>query len=87
MQLSILEASRRLPQLIRAARAGEEVVAENGEPVARLVPASRPAVDDAETGRAATVLAWLKQNPLPKDACRSAEEIDAAIAAERNAWD
>jgi prevent-host-death family protein len=80
MQLTVLEASRSLPQLIRAALAREEVeVAENGEPVARLVPASRRAVDDAEVGRPPTILAWLRQNPLPKEACRSAEEIDVAI--------
>ncbi len=88
MRFSVTDASRCLTQLIRSAQAGEEVViVEDGEPIARLVPASRPVTDGTEVGRASTILAWLAQHPLPNASCRSAEEIDAAIEAERNAWE
>jgi prevent-host-death family protein len=39
MRLNILEAKNRLSELVRAARAGTEVViAKNGQPMVRLVP-------------------------------------------------
>lgn len=39
MRLNILEAKNRLSELVRAARAGNEVViAKNGRPMVRLVP-------------------------------------------------
>jgi prevent-host-death family protein len=88
MRVNILEAKNQLSRLIKRARAGEEVVIANrGEPVARLVPA-RPAAEvpaDACSGRA--ILDWLERHPLPDYARRSAEEIDAAIEAEREAWE
>ena len=144
MQVNILEARNRLSQLIKAARAGEEVVIANrGEPVARLVPAiitgaaavtagasvkavasagtvsldaREPAVKPyhAPVERATALptiapptiapltttppgitppsipggpLKWLRENPLPAYARRSAAEIDAGIEAERNSWD
>lgn len=40
-----------------------------------------------EHGNAAAILKFLKDNPLPPECRRSAEEIDAGIEAERNAWD
>lgn len=40
-----------------------------------------------EAGRARTILEWLAHNPVPPESRRSAEELDAAIAAERAAWD
>lgn len=48
-----------------------------------------PANDSAarERGNAAAILKFLKDNPLPLECRRSAEEIDAGIEAERNAWD
>jgi prevent-host-death family protein len=87
VQVNILEAKNRLSQLIRSVQAGEEVVIANrGEPVARLVPArGTPAA--ADTGNARTVLRWLENHPLPPYARRSSEEIDIAIAAERRSWD
>ena len=86
MQFNVLEAGRRLPQLIRAARAGEDVViAENGEPVARLVTASHPPASAGEAGLGSTILAWLEQHPLAEKHRRSPEEIDAAIEVERAA--
>ncbi len=87
MQVNILEAKNRLSQLIKSAQAGEEVVIANrGEPVARLVPAEPPA-GAADTGHARTILDWLKDHPLPPYARRSAREIDAAIKEERASWD
>ncbi|HSI58819.1 MAG TPA: type II toxin-antitoxin system prevent-host-death family antitoxin [Ideonella sp.] len=84
MQVNILDAKNRLSQLIKSVQAGDEVVIANrGLPVARLVPARAPA-PPASSG---TFLQWLQDNPLPSHAQRSAEEIDAAIGAERNAWD
>lgn len=87
MQINILQAKNRLSQLIKAAQAGEEVVIANrGEPVVRLVLAG-PSVARANAGSARAILDWLKTHPLPAYARRSAEEIDAAIAAERSSWD
>ena len=88
MLVNILEAKNRLSQLIKAARAGEEVVIANrGEPVVRLVPAGAAPTVNAESGSARTILDWLKDHPLPIYARRSAEEIDAAIRLERSSWD
>lgn len=98
MQVNILEAKNQLSQLIKSAQAGEEVVIANrGAPVARLVPAEpvTPAlITVAERQqsvippkRSGGLLKWLDENPLPAYARRSAEEIDAAIQEERDAWD
>jgi prevent-host-death family protein len=86
MQVNILEAKNRLSQLIKSAEAGEEVVIANrGEPVARLVPVREPPTPTAGTARA--ILGWLEAHPLPPYARRSANEIDAAIAEERASWE
>jgi prevent-host-death family protein len=88
MQINILEAKNRLSELIRSVQAGEEVVIANrGEPVARLLPAHPASTGQAEPGTAAAILDWLRQHPFPAYAQRSASEIDAAIDAERTAWD
>lgn len=97
MQVNVLEARNRLSQLIKAAQAGEDVVIANrGEPVARLVATNaastisrREVLSDEITppGTPGGILKWLQENPLPVFARRSAEEIDADIEAERNAWD
>ena len=88
MQVNILEAKNRLSQLIRSVQSGEEVVIANrGEPVARLVPARQTPGTVAGTGSARAILDWLDHHPLPDYARRSAEEIDAAIEQERQSWD
>jgi prevent-host-death family protein len=88
MQVNILEAKNRLSQLIKSAQAGEEVIIANrGEPVARLVPAGKAAVTAAESGKGRAVLDWLSTNPLPDHARRSAAEIDASIREERESWE
>jgi len=48
-----------------------------------------PVPTSAETtrGNAAAILKFLEENRLPESARLSAEEIDAQIEAERNAWD
>jgi prevent-host-death family protein len=87
MQVNILEAKNRLSQLVKSAQAGEEVIIANrGEPMVRLVPA-RPAAAPTQPGSAAVILEWLRNHPLPPYARRSADEIDAAIEEEREAWD
>jgi prevent-host-death family protein len=87
MQVNILEAKNRLSQLIKSVQAGEEVVIANrGEPVARLVPARRGSVATATTGSAEAILGWVRTHRLPAYARRSAEEIDAAIEEERDSW-
>jgi antitoxin (DNA-binding transcriptional repressor) of toxin-antitoxin stability system len=63
----------------------EVVIADHGEPVARLVPADH--VPATNVGHAAAILDWLARHPLPPEAFRSAEEIDDAIGAERSMWD
>ena len=88
MQVNIFEAKNRLSQLIRAVQAGEEVVIANrGEPVARLVPASETSGPALGTGSAQAILGWLERHPLPDYARRSTEEIDAAIDEERHSWE
>jgi prevent-host-death family protein len=88
VQVNILEAKNRLSQLIKSVQAGEEVVIANrGEPVARLVPAGRAATRGGPSGSANAILGWLKNHALPPYARRSAEEIDAAIEAERSSWE
>ena len=87
VQVNILEAKNRLSQLIKSAQAGEEVVIANrGQPVARLVPARRATLASAGTGSAQAILAWVRSHPLPAYARRSTEEIDAAIQEERDSW-
>ena len=88
MQVNIFEAKNRLSQLIRLVQAGEEVVIANrGEPVARLVPAPGTRDVTAERGSARAILDWLEINQLPVYARRSSEEIDATIEEERRSWD
>jgi prevent-host-death family protein len=87
MRANILEAKNQLSRLIKLAQAGEEVIIANrGEPVACLVPApTRPETrSEACSGRA--ILEWIRRHPAPDYARRSAEEIDAAIEAERESW-
>ena len=88
MQVTIPEASRRLAQLIRSVQAGDEVLIAEGEtPVARLLPVVPATEPNEEPGRARTILDWLACSPVPLESRRTAEEMDAAIAAERGAWD
>ncbi|HWA89106.1 MAG TPA: type II toxin-antitoxin system prevent-host-death family antitoxin [Rhizomicrobium sp.] len=88
MKVNVLEAKNRLSQLIKAAQAGEEVIIANrGEPVVRLVPVKMSAEDELPLGHPKRVLAALDANRLPEHRRRSAEEIDAGIEEERNAWD
>lgn len=89
IKVNVLEAKNRLSQLLRAVQRGEEVVIANrGEPVARLVPAEGVAGQpEPPLGSAAALLKWLEENPLPDSSRRTAEEIDADVAAEREAWD
>lgn len=87
MQVNILEAKNRLSRIIKAAQAGEEVVIANrGEPVARLVPIQRLCAH-SEPGTAQAILGWLDRHPLPDHARRSAKEIDAYIKEARDSWD
>jgi prevent-host-death family protein len=84
VQVNILEAKNRLSELIKSAQAGQEVVIANrGQPVARLVPAAAKSSPQKERN----LLGWLQRNPLPKHAQKSAAEIDARILNERQAWD
>ena len=88
MQVNILEAKNRLSQLIKSVQAGEEVVIANrGEPVARLVPAHSGSKGAEGVGSARAILSWLRNHRLPAYARRSAEEIDAAIEEERASWE
>lgn len=84
----MLEAKTRLSELVKAVQAGEEVtIANRGEPVARLMPARKRGAGKARTGEAREVLAWLQAHPAPEQARRSLDQIEADIAAERDAWD
>jgi prevent-host-death family protein len=81
---SVFEARNGLSRLLTEARAGGEVVIANrGEPVARLVP-----VDDLNaSATGANFAAWLEEHPLPQRLHRSGEALDAQIAESRSAWE
>ncbi|WP_108719165.1 type II toxin-antitoxin system prevent-host-death family antitoxin [Miniimonas sp. S16] len=80
---NMLEARDQLSRLVAAAEAGEDVtIARRGVPVVRVVPLGRAADDAGER-----LVDWLERNPLPAGAGRSSEEIEAAIRAEREAWE
>ena len=93
MQVNILEAKTRLSQLIKAVLGGEDVVIANRhQPVARLVAIDSPGGRERlSRGRASArgdrLAAWMAASPLPDYARRGASEIDAALVAERDAWD
>jgi prevent-host-death family protein len=88
MQVNILEAKNRLSQLVKSAQAGEEVIIANrGEPVARLVPLDNGPAGPLPRGNGKRIVEWIRKHPLPAYARRSAEEIDAAIEEERAAWE
>jgi prevent-host-death family protein len=87
MKVNMLEAKNRLSELVRSAQAGEEVVIANrGEPVARLIAVGKHRgvrTKPAEGG----IVAWLDAHPLPARVRRSPQAIAAALAEERAAWD
>ena len=86
MQVNILEAKNQLSRLVKRALAGEEIIIANrGQPVAKLVSAS--AQPGPKEGPGSGIAGWLARNPLPAKARRNGAAIDAAIAAERGAWD
>lgn len=88
MQVNILEAKNRLSRLIKSAHAGEDVIIANrGEPVARLLPITTSPSAEGEKGNGQAILEWLASHPLPSHARRSVEEIDRGIVEERGAWD
>lgn len=87
MLVNVLEAKNSLSQLIRSAQAGEDVlIANRGQPVARLVPVSA-AQGAASRGEVRGFLEWLRTHPLPSHMQRSHAEIEAGITAEREAWE
>lgn len=88
MKVNILDAKNQLSRLVRAAQAGEEVIIANrGEPVARLVAVAAPAATNLAPGSGAALLDWLACNPIPEHLRRSHAEIAADIEAERASWD
>jgi prevent-host-death family protein len=88
VQVNILEAKNRLSALIKAVQAGDDVVIANrGEPVARLVPIGKAEPARAAAGSGKAIVDWIKNHVLPDYARRSADEIDTAIELERQAWD
>jgi len=88
MQVNILEAKNRLSQLIKSAQRGEEVVIANrGEPVARLVPTGKPSSTAAETGKGRAILDWLAAHRCLITRDVPPKKIDAAIEGERQSWD
>jgi len=84
VQITIAEAGSQLPQLIRSVQAGDDVViSDAGTSVARLASIHA----DTARGKGSTILEWLAGHPVPAASRRSAEAIEAAIEAERAAWD
>lgn len=88
MQINILEAKNHLSKLIKSVQAGKDVVIANrGEPVARLVPVHGKGRKETSVGNAQAILDWLAQHPLPGYARRSTKEIEADIKESRASWD
>ena len=87
MQVNILEAKNRLSELVKCAQAGEEVIIANrGQPAARLVPSETPQTSEAPRGNGAALSAWLSSRP-PHLYARSHDDIEADIREMRAAWD
>jgi prevent-host-death family protein len=85
-QVNIFEAKNRLSQLIKAVQRGDEVVIANrGEPVARLVAIS-PVPATFEPGSPEAILDWSRSRKPPRQR-RTAEEIEAEIEELRASWD
>lgn len=85
MQVNILEAKNQLSRLVKRALAGEEIIIANrGQPVAKLTAAT--AQPRVKAGHAGGIAGWLERNPLPAGARRTGAAIDAAIAEERHTW-
>jgi prevent-host-death family protein len=88
MKVNILDAKNQLSRLVKAAQAGEEVIIANrGEPVARLIAIRTPAANDLAPGSGAALLGWLGCNPVPEHLRRTHPEISTDIEAERTSWD
>ncbi|MDR2564527.1 MAG: type II toxin-antitoxin system prevent-host-death family antitoxin [Bifidobacteriaceae bacterium] len=81
-KVGIYEARNNFSELIKRAKAGEDVVVvARGVPQVRLVPVDPP----PGHGTGGAILKWLNSaGPVPG---RAPEELDATIAAERAAWD
>lgn len=87
MQINMLDAKNRLSALVKSAQAGEDVVIANrGEPVARLIPVGKQAATLTQPTEGG-IVAWLEANPLPARLRRSKAAITAALDQERAAWD
>jgi len=86
MQINVLDAKNRLSELLKVAESGEEVIiARRGAPSVRLVPVTK--IDLEPLGSYQRLAAWQRAHPEPIVPNRSGIEIDAAISAERDAWD
>ncbi|WP_426309982.1 type II toxin-antitoxin system Phd/YefM family antitoxin [Cellulosimicrobium sp. E-16] len=84
MQVNVLEAKNNLSQLVNRAAAGEDVViARRGVPLVRLVPVRA----DLAHGTGAAIVEWLDDHPHAARSLRTAEQVDAAIEAEREGWE
>lgn len=84
MQANLLTARNDLSALIARAAAGEEVViAQRDVPLVRLVPVRA----DLSHRTGPAILEWLDDHPLPRRSVRSAAEVDADIAVEREGWE
>jgi len=86
MKINVLEAGNRLPQLIRFAQAGEEVlIVDRDQAVVKLVPVASAQL--SSSGEVRGLLEWLHRHPLPSHFQRDHESIEAGVVAEREAWD
>jgi prevent-host-death family protein len=82
--VNVLEARNNLSKLIAAAEAGEDVViSRRGHPAVRLVPVDR---EEKKYFTGKTLAAYLEANHRFRGN-RTSEQIDADIAAERDAWE
>lgn len=80
---NVLDARNHLSRLIAESQSGAEVViTKRGAPVARLVPVEP--VDLVHSGR--LLVEWIDAHPLPARLARPAEELDALIEENRDAW-
>jgi antitoxin (DNA-binding transcriptional repressor) of toxin-antitoxin stability system len=88
MKVSVLEAKERLPELIRAAQAGEEVIILGVEQIqVRLAPISPEPDTRHPVGSAARILEGLKRPKPPGWRQRSDAEIQDTISELREGWD
>lgn len=81
---NILEARNNLSRLVASVESGAEItIMRRGKAVAKLVPVG----DEPSPRPNAAITDWLRTHPLPARLARTRDDLDEAIAENRDAWE